>query len=155
MSDEPNNCMDVESKPKSKCSCLKKRGKCCLSLCVCRNCGNIFGSNDKKASRIKSNNKGNIVKSFKRAKGAEFLKETGYKVIQGSWSGNETVASAVIARLVPRLPLSPTPETLCHLYNWLAKLFQKSGDVSTVRYKSKNQVASKECKTDKLLLLFV
>ena len=65
----------------------------------------------------------------------DFLKETDYMVIQGSSSADETVALAVITRLVSRTPLSPTPETLRHVYNWLAKSFQKSGEISGVRYK--------------------
>ena len=122
---------------------------------MCKNCGNIFGANDNKMSRIKTNSKGNRVKSFKRAKGAEFLKESGYSVTQGSWSGNETVALTVILRLVSNTTLQPTAENLFHLYNWLAKSLEESQEISELRPKSRKQVSSKVGYMEKLINFYL
>ena len=113
----PRSCMDSDEM-RSRCPCLKSRQKCCR-LCCCKNCGNEFGSNKTAKISFKSKGKGNQIKKFKRSKGAKFLKESGLKIKQGTWTGSETVALTSILKMLSTGSVDLRPENVTQLYNWM------------------------------------
>ena len=142
---EPQYVACKDGKRKSKCPCLRMH-KGCDETCSCVNCGNIHQAKPEKTCTINSSPRKRVRTTpivYKRTNSANYLSERGTKLLDGSWTTEETCLLMCVISLIGATTVSPTAEHTTVLYNNVVNSTSCQKANYLIRKKTKHQIQGK------------
>ena len=142
---DPHYIACSDGKRKSKCPCLDMKQPC-SEKCLCKNCSNVYGVNDKCASPSSSP----VIKRrrpspspYKKKLGADYLNTLNVEPSKSVWTTVEEclLMSAIVA--IKATEITPNVNNITLLYNSVANSRVCSESKLPVRIKKTSQILGK------------